>query len=160
MPRHTITNFLPDHYLKAVDKVVYTKIMIRRAIKYFLVNSVTLYLVSIAVSGMVFENGTNTIILTGVALTLASLIIKPVINVLLLPLNLITFGLFRWVGYAVALYLVTLVVPGFRVGDFVFRGLSSYWISIPEIALGGILALIAFSFIISITSSILDWLLK
>jgi uncharacterized membrane protein YvlD (DUF360 family) len=77
-----------------------------------------------------------------------------------LPLNLITFGLFRWVGYAVALYIVTLIVPGFKIVNFAFNGLTSYWFSLPAISFNGIVAIIAFSFIISITSSILDWLLK
>jgi len=134
--------------------------MIRRALKYFLINSVTLYLISLVVSGMVFANGPTTILLTGVALTVASLIIRPIINILLLPLNLITFGLFRWVGYAITLYIITLVVPGFQIAGFVFKGLSSYWISIPSISLGGVVSFIAFSFVISTTSSLLDWLLK
>ncbi len=134
--------------------------MIRHALKHFLINAVSLYLISLAVSGMVFTNGTNTVLLTGVALTLASLVVKPIINILLLPINLITFGLFRWVGYAITLYIVTLVVPGFKIVDFAFKGFSSYWISIPQISLGGVAAFIAFSFIISIISSFIDWLLK
>lgn len=134
--------------------------MIRRAIKYFLINSVTLYLLSLAFSGMVFEKGTTTIILAGVALTVASLVIKPIINVLLLPINLITFGLFRWVSYAITFYIITLIVPGFKIIGFAFAGYSSYWLSIPPVNFQGILAVIAFSFIISITSSVLDWLLK
>lgn len=132
----------------------------RRAIKYFIVNSVALYLVSLAFEGLFFEKGIQTILLTGVVLGLTSLVIKPVINLLILPINLITFGLFRWVGYAVALYIVTLIVSGFKITDFVFAGYSSYWISIPPVLLHGILGLIVFSLIISITSSIIDWLLK
>lgn len=134
--------------------------MIRHAIKHFLINSVALYLISLIVSGMYFSNGTTTILLTGTALTIASLIIKPVINIMLLPINLVTFGLFRWVGYAVVLYIVTLIVPGFKLVGFAFNGFSSYWFNIPSISLQGILAFIAFSFIISIVSSILDWLLR
>lgn len=134
--------------------------MIRHAIKSFLINSVTLYLVSLIVSGIFFEKGLETIVLTGIALTVIALIIKPIINILLLPLNLVTFGLFRWVGYAVALYLVTLLVPGFKILEFIFKGFSSYWVSIPGISLYGILAFIAFSLVISIISTTLDWLLK
>lgn len=134
--------------------------MIRRALKYFLINSVTLYLLSLAISGMVFEKGFTTVVLAGVGLTVASLVIKPIINVLLLPINLVTFGLFRWVSYAVTFYVITLVVPGFKIVEFVFHGLNSTWITIPSLALSGVLAVIAFSFITSIVSSLLDWLLK
>lgn len=134
--------------------------MIRRLLKYFLVSSVSLYLISLVVSGMVFSGGFNTIVLTGIALAVASLVIKPIINVLLLPINLVTFGLFRWVGYAVTLYIVTLIVPGFKLVDFAFKGINSYWFSLPAFTLTGIVAFIAFSFVISIISTLLDWLLK
>ncbi len=132
----------------------------RKALKYFIESSVSLYLVSLLATGLVFEKGLTTVMIAGVALSVATLIIKPVINILLLPLNLITFGLFRWVGYAVALYIVTLVVPGFKVLDFAFKGFSTYWLVIPPVTLHGLLALVIFSFVISITSSLLDWLLK
>ena len=134
--------------------------MIRRAIKYFLVNSITLYLLSLAVSGIVFEKGITTIALAGFALAAASLVIRPIINVLLLPINLVTFGLFRWVSYAVTFYIITLIVPGFRIAEFAFKGFSPNWISLPSFTLSGTLAIIAFSFITSIICSIIDWLLK
>jgi len=49
--------------------------------------------------------------------------------------------------------------PGFHLGDFILK-FNSYWFAIPGITLTGILAFIAFSFIISIVSSILYWIFK
>ncbi|MCL4419245.1 phage holin family protein, partial [Patescibacteria group bacterium] len=116
--------------------------------------------VSMAVSGIVFAEGTYSLLLAGAVLTLTTLIIRPIINILLLPINLITFGLFRWVGYAVTLYLVTLIVPGFKLLNFAFRGYSSYWFNIPAISLTGVLSFIAFSFLISLVASLGYWILK
>ncbi len=132
----------------------------RTILKHFIINTVTLYIVSQAVSGMQFASGSYTLLLAGLVLTLTTLIIRPVINVLLLPINLITFGFFKWVGYAITLYLVTLIVPGFKLLDFAFKGYNSYWFSIPALSLSGILAFIAFSFIISTISSIIYWIFK
>lgn len=129
-------------------------------LKHFIINTVSLYLVSLAVSGIVFAEGTYSILLAGIVLTLTTLIIKPVINILLLPINLITFGLFRWVGFAITLYLVTLIVPGFKLLDFVYKGFSSYWFTIPGISISGVLAFIAFSFFISMIASIGYWIFK
>ncbi len=134
--------------------------MIRRAFKFFLVNTVSLYLINLVVSGLEFSEGLKTIVLTGIALAVAALVIKPIINLLLLPINLITFGLFRWVSYAVMFYIVALVVPGFKIAGFLFAGLSSSWITIPQISLQGAVAVIAFSFLISLTSSLIEWLIK
>ena len=129
-------------------------------IKHFIINTVSLYLVSLVVSGIVFAEGTYSLLLAGIVLTLTTLIIRPIINILLLPINLITFGLFRWVGFAITLYLVTLIVPGFKLLDFVFKGLSSYWFTIPGVSLSGVLAFVAFSFLISIIASIGYWIFK
>lgn len=134
--------------------------MIRRAFKFFLVNTVSLYLINLVVSGLEFSEGLKTIVLTGIALAVAALVIKPIINLLLLPINLITFGLFRWVSYAVMFYIVALVVPGFKIVGFFFAGLSSSWITIPQISFHGAVAVIAFSFLISLTSSFIEWLIK
>jgi putative membrane protein len=117
----------------------------RGLIKHFIINTAALYIISITVHGMVFANGTYTLLLTGAVLMLTNMIVKPIINILLLPINLVTFGLFKWIGYAVTLYLVTLVVPGFKLLDFVFSGYNTYWVT-SALSLTGILAFIAFHF--------------
>jgi len=129
-------------------------------LKHFIVNTFSLYVVSLIISGIVFTEGTYSLLLAGMVLTLTSMVIRPIINLLLLPLNLITFGLFRWVGFAITLYLVTLIVPGFKLVDFVFKGFTSYWFTIPAVSLPGILAFVAFSFLISIIASIGYWIFK
>lgn len=129
-------------------------------LKHFIVNTVTLYIISQFVGGLVFAQGIKTLLITGAVLSLTTMIVKPVINLLILPINLITFGLFKWVAYAVTLYLVTLVVEGFKITTFSFPGLSTYWFSIPAVNLSGFLAVIAFSFLISIVASIIYWIIK
>lgn len=132
----------------------------RTIFKHFIINTVTLYLIAQVISGISFAQGSYTLLLAGFVLTLTTMIVRPVINILLLPINLITFGFFKWIGYAITLYLVTLIVPGFKLMDFIFRGFNSYWFSLPAISLSGLLAFIAFSFIISILSSAFYWIFK
>lgn len=132
----------------------------RTILKHFIINTASLYVVSLVVSGLIFKEGTYTLLMAGIVLTLTTLVIRPIINILLLPINLITFGLFRWVGFAVTLYLVTLVAPGFKIVNFIFSGYQSYWLSIPAVSLTGFFALIAFTFLISLVSSVGYWILK
>ncbi len=132
----------------------------RTLLKHFIIDTISLYLISQAVSGISFAGGTYTLFLAGAVLMLATMVVRPIINILLLPINLVTFGLFKWVTYAITLYLVTLIVPGFVLGEFLFKGFSSYWFNLPPIALTGILAFIAFSFVISFVSSVLYWIFK
>jgi len=89
-----------------------------------------------------------------------SLLAKPIINMLLIPLNLITFGLFRWVSSAVVLYIVTLLVKDFKVVAFNFVGFSNKWIEIPSMYFQGFWAYVAFAFLLSIITSFIYWVIK
>lgn len=129
-------------------------------LRHYTVDTVSLYLASQVASGLIFEGGIKTILLAGVGLMAATLVVKPLINLLILPLNLITFGLFKWVSSAVALYLVTLVVPGFKIAGFAFAGLPTKWIDIPGFSFSGILSYVAFSFLLSLLTSFIYWLIK
>lgn len=129
-------------------------------IRNYVVDTGALYIASILTSGLILAEGIKTLLLAGMGLTLASLTVKPLINLLILPLNLITFGLFKWVSSAVALYLVTLIVPGFKIDNFVFLAISSGWLNIPSFSLDGILAYVGFSFLLSLMTSLMHWLIK
>lgn len=126
----------------------------------YLIETFSLYLISSTISGITLENGLVTLLLAGLGLTAASSIAKPLINLLLLPLNLMTFGLFRFISSAIAIYLVTLVVPGFKFNGFYFAGFTSDWFDLPQISFTGILAFIAFSLVFSLLTTFLHWLVK
>lgn len=132
----------------------------KRIIKHYVVNTFALYIASEIAEGLVFSGGLQTMFLTGGGLTLITIFAKPIINLLLLPLNMISFGLFSWVSSAIALYLVTLIITDFKIVKFAYAGWSSNLFSIPPIDLKGVLAFIAFSFIISFVSSFMYWLTK
>lgn len=129
-------------------------------LKHFVIDTVSLYLISLAVHGIVFADGFTTLIITGAVLMLVTLVVRPILNILLLPINLVTFGLFKWVTSAITLYLVTIIVPGFKLMDFNFSGFNNVWFSLPPVSLSGFLAFLAFSFLISFVSAVLYWIFK
>jgi putative membrane protein len=132
----------------------------KRIVRHYVIDTFSLWIVSQIAGGLVFEKGIETILLAGAGVTVVSLAAKPVINLLLLPLNLITFGLFRWVSSAIVLYLVTLIVPQFKVSGFHLAAYSNKWIDIPALDFSGIFAFIGFSFFLSLITSFIYWLVK
>ena len=52
----------------------------KRILRHFVIDTVSIYLVSSVASGLVFQKGIETLLLTGLGLTIASLIAKPVIK--------------------------------------------------------------------------------
>ena len=93
--------------------------------------------------------GFTGLLTTSVILVLANKLLRPLLNLLLLPLNLITLGLFRWVTNVLVFYLVTLVSPYLSVTGFTFNHvyLSRFWV------------LVLASFLISLIHSTVRWLL-
>ena len=132
----------------------------KRILRHYLIDTFTLYLVSRATEGLVFEKGIESILLAGAGLAVTTMLVRPIVNILLLPINLITFGLFKWISSAITLFLVTIVVPGFRIAGFHFLGFSTSAFSLPAFSLEGVFAYIGFSFFISIVSSIIYWIIK
>ena len=86
----------------------------------------------------------TTIFIAGIVLTLVNFIVKPILKLLTLPINIITFGLFAGVINIGLLWLVTWLVPGFEIKPMV----------VGDIQLGYIGTLIAISIIISLTQSL------
>lgn len=132
----------------------------KRFLKHYALDTFSLWVLSNIAGGLVFQKGIQTLLISGIALTGVFFLAKPIINLLLLPLNLITFGLFRWVSSAVVLFLVTLIIKDFKIIAFNYSGYSSKWIDIPAFNLHGLLAYIAFSFVLSCIISFLYWLMK
>jgi putative membrane protein len=131
----------------------------KRIVRCFVIDTGALYIIWKITSGLVFEDGFQSLILTGAALMLVSFLIKPVINLLLLPLNLITFGLFRWVGHAITLYLVDLVLTDFSVHAFYFAGFQLGNFVFPSLSFeSGFLSYIGFSFFLALITSVIYWL--
>lgn len=132
----------------------------KRIIRIFIVETGALYIVTRIASGIVIERGLEGLLIAGAALTAMALFVKPAINLLLLPLNLVTLGLFRWVGQAIALYLVDLIVPSFSITGFNFAGFESVFISLPPLSLGNPISYVAFSFLLSLITTFTFWLIR
>lgn len=132
----------------------------RRILRSFGVHFLIVWFIAISIGGIDFGGALPILAYGAGALTLADSLLKPFINLLLLPFNLVTLGVFRWVSNVVTLYIATALVPGFSVVAFTYEGLATPFIVIPSVALSVFFAYILLSFVISILSSILFWLVK
>jgi putative membrane protein len=133
---------------------------IKKYLRLFLINLASLWLISQILAGVSWEGRGETLTLAALSLTLINLVIKPLIKVLLLPINLLTLGAFRWLVNVIALYLVTLIIPQFKVESFVFPGFSWEGFVIPSFPLGTFWVFVIASFLISLITSFLLWLIK
>lgn len=128
-----------------------------RSIVYY---SVALFLVAKVLDGVSIDGGLITYIIGGLALSLLFLVIKPILNIVTLPLNIITLGLFSFLINAVILYLLTIFVPDISITAFNFKGFSFMGFIVPQLSINTFFAFIVTSFLLSFIVGLLKWLIK
>ncbi len=91
----------------------------------------------------------------GLVLSLLMLIVKPILKILFLPINIITFGLLSWMVNVVVMYLLTVVSSDVTIVPWTFPGGTVLGFVAPPITLTYPLALIASSLLITLISNTL-----
>ena len=132
----------------------------KKYLRLFLVNLAALWVAISLLEGVTISGGSQTLALAALVLTAIDFIVKPLIKLLLLPINLVTLGAFRWLINVISLYLVTLIVPQFKVASFLFAGFSYRGFIIPSIPLSIFWVFVVASLLISLTATFLLWLAK
>lgn len=132
----------------------------RSFLYHFFINTLALYFIILLIPGVTLTDGLEPLLLSGLVLTFLNKLAKPLLKLLLLPFNLLTLGLFRWLINVITLYLLTLVVSSLKIQGFVFPGLSYQGFVIPSVNLNTLYTYILASFILSLITSLLRWLTK
>lgn len=125
-----------------------------------LFNSFSIFFLSQILLGVKISGGLFTYVLGGIALTLLFIILKPVLNILSLPLNLVTLGMFSFLSNVIIFYLLTVFVTGISIISFTFPGYTYNGFVIPSIYFNTLFAFIIVAFLQSICVSFLNWLVE
>jgi len=133
---------------------------IKKYLRFFLINLFGLWLVAYIFTGVNFIGGWQTITLAALVLTLLGTLVKPLIKLLLLPVNLVTLGAFRWLINVIVLWLVTFIIPQFQINGFLFEGVNYQGFTIPSFYVATFWAFVLSSLVISFITSLTLWLIK
>lgn|SRR3989338_936127 len=105
----------------------------------FLLTAIAVFLIASYVPGITIEGGWMTVALVALAWSLISLIVKPVLSIITLPLTFLTLGLFSFVLNAFLFVAMEWVVPGFSVLGFVPALIGSLLLSFATWAMEKVL---------------------
>ena len=124
------------------------------------VNFFSLFLIAKFLGGINYSDNLLILFWAGLALALLNLLVKPILNILLTPINFITLGAFRWIINLAILLLVTIIIPEFRITSIVIPSFSRAGFSIPQFNLTFFWALFLVSFLMELVPSAIYWLIK
>lgn len=122
------------------------------------INAVALFVALSIFSGLAVTGGFWGIFTAAVLITIGFRVLKPVINIITLPLNVITFGLFQALVVAFIVFLITLIYPQMQITEFQFEGARFYGIIISPFYVTLFLSYIIISGTIYLINRSLFWL--
>jgi len=135
--------------------------MIRNFLRLIAVNSLGIFLASKINSQLfIFTGDYKILIYTGLVIVFVNLLVRPIINLLLLPIHILTLGTFRWITNLIIIFLITKIVPQFSIGSFISGPLNISFIIIPPVYFSAFGAYLLASFILTLIFQLLYWLFE
>lgn len=131
----------------------------KKLLRFYLINLVSLWITAQIVKGLIFTGGARALLTGALVFALINLVLVPLLKLLLLPLNLMTLGIFSWITNVLALYALTVIVPSVRLVPYRFPGFSSGGFSIPSIDLSPLWVAVLASVLIGIITHFLHWVM-
>ncbi len=116
----------------------------------FLLSITALYFAQFLWGNMTLPTKIVPILILGVIFTLFELIIKPILNILLLPITIITLGLIRILTNTLGLALAIFLTDGFKIEPIN----GSHMLGLTGISASGIMCYILLSLTMSVWKSI------
>lgn len=124
-------------------------------IRVFLFNMFSLWFVSELFPALVITGGVPMVLVASFALTILMLVVKPILKILFIPINFLTFGVAGLFINVVLFYLLTLILPEVQIASYTFPGLLWQGFVVPSVSFTYIASL----FIISLAVTLLSHLL-
>lgn len=124
-------------------------------IRVFVFNVFGLWFASQLLPTIRISGGWQVLLFAGAVLSVLMLIVKPVLKILFLPINIITFGLLSWLINVVVIYLLTAIVAEVSIVAWTFPGGSWLGFSAPPIHFSYTTALIMSSLLVTFFTNLL-----
>lgn len=119
--------------MKALRRRVYNQTM--NTIVGWIVNGIAVFITAKLLPGVVLKD-LSTALIVAVVLGIINTFLKPILQILTLPITILTLGLFSFILNALLILLVSKIVPGFQIS--------------------GLLTALLFGIVLSIISGILN----
>ena len=120
--------------------------------------ALALFIVSTFASGLRVDGGIATYVLAGLLFTIMNIVIRPILNIITLPLFFLSFGKVAPIQNTILLYLLTIFVSEISVSRFTFTGANVLGFLLPKISFNTFFAYIVIASAVSIVVLLIQWL--
>lgn len=129
-------------------------------IKKYIINLLAVYLISRLVNAVVISDNGYTYFYASLFLSLLLMLVKPVINLIMLPLNLLTLNMTSWLLNIIIVYVWIILSPGVSVSSWYFSGGNLGPLMFAPVTFPRWQVIILTGILLTLIIRFLNWLLK
>lgn len=129
-------------------------------IRKFVLSIISLYITSKLITGFKISQDFSILAKISFLFTILNFFVKPVIKVLTLPLNFVSFGLFSLIINGLTIYLLTYFSPEVKITPWYFPGLNYKGFALPSYNFSFFYTLILISLVVSLIINFFSWICK
>lgn len=129
-------------------------------IKSWAIATISLYLTTLLIPGVKISGGIKSYLIAGVILVLLNMFLKPLIQLLFLPINLLTLGLLGWLVSVAILWAARMITPNLTINSFYFAGWHYQGFIVPAMRLSIFWTTTLTAFLLNLISSLMNWIIK
>ncbi len=129
-------------------------------LRHIFVNFITIYFLGLNYPGFSINLNAKTLITASIIWFLLNKIVKPIIKILLLPINLITLNLFSWLVGLITLFLLQTFADGISIHSFQFNGVNFSGFVIPPFFINTFFSYLLTSILLNSIHKSIFWLFR
>lgn len=128
----------------------------RHLFRVFIFSFFALFITSFWNGGFILPDDSATFVKAALALTILFVLVRPLMKIVFLPLNLLTFGLFSFILYLFFLHVLASGYGFFTIKAWEFEGFTFSFLTVPKTTISYIYNLVLSSFSLSSIINLLD----
>lgn len=132
----------------------------RYLIKKYIINTISIYTVSQIISSIVLQVGGLSLLYTSLILSILLLLVKPIINLIMFPINLITLNLTTWLINIIIVYIWIILVPGIVINPWQFNGINLGLLILSPMIFSRWQVIILTGILLTLIIRFLNWIFK
>ncbi len=129
-------------------------------LKLIFVNYLVIYVTSLIYLGFTVDPSFKNLLTAAIIWLLLNKIVKPIIKLLLLPINLITLNLFSWAIGFITLFLLQIFADGISVSAYQFPGVNFAGFVIPTFSINTFFSYLVTSILLNTIHTFILWLFR
>lgn len=129
-------------------------------LRHVFVNFISILFLTISFPGFIVDLNPKTLLTASIIWFFLNKIVKPIIKLLLLPINLITLNLFSWMVGVLTLFLLQIFADGVNIASFTFPGLEISGFIVPSFFINLFFSYLLSSILLNSIHKSIFWLFK